>query len=337
MRAFVITGPRQGGVVDVAEPAPGPGQVVVDVEAVGVCGTDLELFAGTMPYLADGLAAYPLRPGHEWAGTVAAVGAGVGADWVGVRVTGDTMLGCGRCARCRSGRHHVCADRFEIGIRGGWPGALAERLPVPAGALRRLPAGMPASTGALVEPGGCALRAVDAAGARAGRRLLVYGTGTLGLLAAQFALARGAVVEVVGLVAASLELARRLGVNAAHGADEPLGGGYDAVIDATNSPAVPASILRQVEPAGRVVLVGLAERPSVADLREVVLNDLTVVGILGASAGLDGAIELLAGGRVQTQPLIAATVSLDEVADVLGGSRLGRDGPAPKVQVDPRR
>jgi threonine dehydrogenase-like Zn-dependent dehydrogenase len=75
----------------------------------------------------------------------------------------------------------------------------------------------------------------------------------------------------------------------------------------------------------------------VADLREVVLGDLTVVGILGASAGLDGAIDLLAGGRVQAEPLIAATVSLEEVAGVLGGSRPGGDSPAPKVQVDPRR
>src|SRR5436305_1902544 len=124
MRAFVVDAPGRAGVVDVEPPVAGPGQVVVDVARVGVCGTDVEFFTGEMAYLHQGHAGYPIRLGHEWCGTVATVGAGVDPAWLGRRVTGDTMLGCGRCARCRAGRHHVCADRYEIGIRGGWPGAL---------------------------------------------------------------------------------------------------------------------------------------------------------------------------------------------------------------------
>jgi threonine dehydrogenase-like Zn-dependent dehydrogenase len=131
MRAFVITGPRQTAVEDVARPAAAPGQAVIDVELAGVCGTDVEFFTGEMAYLHQGYAKYPVRPGHEWCGTVAAVGEGVDPAWVGRRVTGDTMLGCGRCRRCRAGLHYVCADRAEIGIRGGWPGALAEQVAVP--------------------------------------------------------------------------------------------------------------------------------------------------------------------------------------------------------------
>jgi Alcohol dehydrogenase GroES-like domain len=154
MRAFVITGPRQTAVEDVARPAAAPGQAVIDVELAGVCGTDVEFFTGEMAYLHQGHAKYPVRPGHEWCGTVAAVGEGVDPAWVGRRVTGDTMLGCGRCRRCRAGLHYVCADRAEIGIRGGRPGALAEQVAVPAVALRELPDSVDAVAGALAEPGG---------------------------------------------------------------------------------------------------------------------------------------------------------------------------------------
>src|SRR5580693_616182 len=163
MRAFVISGPGQAAVRDIEPPEPGPGQVVVDVERAGVCGTDVEFFTGHMVYLRTGEARYPVRIGHEWCGVVTRAGDEASAAWLGQRVTGDTMLGCGQCERCRSGRQHLCADRFEIGIRGGWPGALAEQLLVPASALLPLPDRIGATAGALVEPGGNALRAVRAA------------------------------------------------------------------------------------------------------------------------------------------------------------------------------
>ena len=107
------------------------GEAVIDVARVGLCGTDVELFSGQMAYLQTGEAAYPLRIGHEWSGRVHSVGPGVDEAWIGRRVTGDTMLGCGRCRRCAAGRQHLCDDRFEVGIRRGWPGALAEQLGVP--------------------------------------------------------------------------------------------------------------------------------------------------------------------------------------------------------------
>jgi len=131
MRAFVVTGPGSAEVREVPDLTPPEGEVVVDVERVGLCGTDVEFFTGHMAYLADGNAWYPMRLGHEWCGVVSALGPGVDLGWLGRRVTGDTMLGCGRCRLCASGRQHVCASRQEIGIRQGRPGALAERLAVP--------------------------------------------------------------------------------------------------------------------------------------------------------------------------------------------------------------
>lgn len=159
MKAFVVHGPGEAGVAEVAEPEPGVGEVVVEVERAGVCGTDVEFFTGEMEYLAEGHARYPMRLGHEWCGTVVRAGEGVHPAWVGRRAVGDTMLGCGRCRRCRGGRQHTCADRQEVGIRGGRAGALAERLAVPVTSLHELPDGIDGPLGALVEPGGNAVRA----------------------------------------------------------------------------------------------------------------------------------------------------------------------------------
>jgi threonine dehydrogenase-like Zn-dependent dehydrogenase len=336
MRAFVVTGPGRSQVAEVPEPVPGPGQVVVDVQRVGVCGTDVELFTGDMAYLREGHAGYPMRLGHEWCGTVSAAGDGVGPGWLGRRVTGDTMLGCGTCDRCRTGRAHVCEDRHEIGIRGGFPGALAEQMAVPVTALHPLPDAVNDTAGALVEPGGSALRALWGAAVEPGERILVLGPGTIGLLVALFGLAHGAEVHVLGLTQPSLDFARTLGVHGAWTAADIPRMPFDAVIDGSNAPGLPARALDLVEPGKRVVYIGVAGRPSTIDTRTVVLKDITAVGILGASAGLAGTIERYASGAVDPRPLVAATVGLAEVGDVLAGWRPPGAGPGPKIHVDPR-
>ncbi|MFG1705804.1 zinc-binding dehydrogenase [Nonomuraea sp. M3C6] len=334
MRAFVITGPGRAEVQEVEPPVAAPGEVVVEVERAGVCGTDAEVFSGAMAYLRTGEARYPVRIGHEWAGTVREAGDGVDPAWLGRRVTGDTMLGCGRCARCGSGRQHLCADRYEIGIRHGWPGALAERLPVPVRALRPLPDAVDPVLGALVEPGGNALRAVRAAALEPGERLLVIGPGTIGLLAALMAVAQGVEVQLLGLTERSLAFARSLGFTSTWTA--PPGPGFDAVIDASNGPGSPALALDAVEPGRHVVFIGLSAEPSHLDTRRMVLKDVTAVGVLSASGGLAGTIDLYASGQVDPRPLVAATVSLGEVATVLAGERRPEWGDAPKIHVDPR-
>jgi 2-desacetyl-2-hydroxyethyl bacteriochlorophyllide A dehydrogenase len=336
MRAFVVTGPHRSEVREVREPVLAPGQVVVDIERAGVCGTDVEFFTGEMAYLRQGHASYPMRLGHEWCGTVRAVADDVDPGWLGRRTTGDTMLGCGTCRRCLRGRPHVCEDRYEIGIRGGFAGALAEQMAVPVTALHPLPDAVDAAAGALVEPGGNALRSLRAAAIEPGERVLVLGPGTIGLLAALFALARGAQVHIMGRTLASLRFARTLGVHGAYTIQHLPSLPFDAVIDASNSPALPARALDLVEPGGRVVYIGLAGSPSTVDTRTMVLKDVTAVGILGGSSGLAGTIEQYAAGSVDPRPLVAGTVGLAAVGDVLAGSRPAGCGAGPKIQVDPR-
>lgn len=337
MRALVITGPAKAEVQEVDPPAPAAGQVVVDVERVGICGTDVELFTGDMSYLRTGKAWYPLRPGHEWCGVVAAVGEGVDSGWLGRRVTGDTMLGCGRCHRCRGGRHHVCADRVEIGVSGGFPGALAEQLAVPVTSLHALPDSMDPVLGAFVEPGGNALRSVRGADLRPGDRVLILGAGTIGLLVALFARATGAEPHLLDREEARLGLARDLGSEGTWTRATLPSLPWDAVVDASNDPALPGFALDLVEPGRRVVYIGLAGSPSPIDTRGLALGDVTAVGVLGGSAGLVGTIAAYADGSVDPRPLVAATVGLDEIVDVLAGTRPPGSGPGPKIHVDPRR
>jgi threonine dehydrogenase-like Zn-dependent dehydrogenase len=311
--------------------------VVVDVERVGVCGTDVEFFTGEMAYLHQGHAAYPMRLGHEWAGVVTEVGAGVDRSWLGRRVMGDTMLGDGVCRRCQRGHQHVCENREEVGIRGGRPGALAEKLAVPAGSLHPLPESVDPVLGALVEPGGNALRAAQAAAVTPGDRVLVLGPGTIGLLVAMFLRASGASVHLLGSTPSSLEFARGLGFSDVWREEDLPSLPFDAVVDASNAAYLPAKALELVEPAGRLVYIGLAGTPSLIDTRILALKDVTAVGVLSASPGLDATIAAYAAGAVDPRPLVAATVGLDEVAAVLGGARPRDAGPGPKIHVDPRR
>jgi threonine dehydrogenase-like Zn-dependent dehydrogenase len=333
LRALVITGPRSARIEEVEAPVPGAGDVVVDVRRAGICGTDMELFTGQMAYFDQGKTRFPVRPGHEWCGVVSAVGAEGDASWLGVRVTGNTMLGCGRCPRCRAGRGHVCAGRHEVGITGGWPGALAEKVLVPASSLYRLPAAVDDRSGALVEPGGNAWRAASAAQAGPGKRILVCGPGTIGLLTTAFAAAAGAEVHIMAPDRGRAELASAFGAAGYWTAGDPPPVTYDAVVDCTDDHRVPAAALALVDPGGRLVCIGISGAPSLIDSRDLVLGDITAVGILGASAGLAPAIEHYADGRVDPSRLVEVIIGLEHAPEALAG-RVGA-GSGTKIHVDP--
>lgn len=333
MKALVITGPHQAEVQDVDAPVAAPGDVVVDVKRAGICGTDMELFTGEMAYYEARHTTFPVRIGHEWMGVVSQIGEGVDAAWLGARVTGDTMLGCGECRRCAQGLQHVCEFRGELGIRDGAHGALAEQVAVPVHSLHRLPDSVDDAMGAMVEPGGNAYRSVEAADLKPGDRCLILGPGTIGLLCGLFAKAAGAEVHLLGRSERSLAFARTLGFEHVwtEGTIPELP--WDAVIEASNAEHLPAKALALVEPGRRVVYVGLAGVPSLVDTREIALKDVTAVGILSASPGLAGTIRSYASGAVDPRPLIAATLTLDDLPAILAGERPGESGAGPKFHV----
>jgi 2-desacetyl-2-hydroxyethyl bacteriochlorophyllide A dehydrogenase len=336
MRALVISGPGVAAVEDLAPPVAGPGQVVVDVERVGVCGTDVEFYTGEMPYLHNGISSYPVRLGHEWCGTVSAVGDGVDVSWIGSRTTGDTQIGCGHCSLCLHGRQHACADRSEVGLRGRYPGALAEQVLVPVSSLHALTDQVDAMAGAMVEPGANSLRAAWAAAIEPGCPVLILGAGTIGLLAAQFAVSQGAEVTVADRSERALRFAESLGGFAVYDITQLPAARYDAVIDASNDPLAPALAVDLVQAGGRAVFIGLSGSPSLLDTRTVVLKDITAVGILSGSPALASTIEQYASGAVDPRPLVAATIGLDDVPALFAGNRPSGAGQGPKIHIDPR-
>jgi threonine dehydrogenase-like Zn-dependent dehydrogenase len=321
--------------VDVPEPSIGPHDLLVHVERVGICGTDVEFFTGEMAYLASGEAHFPLRIGHEWCGKVIEIGESVEPHWLNKFVTSDTMLGCQKCQRCLSGYQYLCAERDEVGIRRGFPGALAEKIVIPDFALLELPSDMDPALGAMVEPTGNALRAVDATNLSAGERLVIFGPGTIGILAALIAHQRGIEVHLVGVEEKSLAFAQQFGFAGVHQLHAIPQIEIHGIINATFSEEIPALALELIEPGRSVVFIGISGNPSLIDSRTITLKDLKIRGILSASPGLVGAIELLSKKIIDPRPLIAGVVTLEDSSDVLNGIRKKVEGAGPKIHIQP--
>jgi threonine dehydrogenase-like Zn-dependent dehydrogenase len=202
--------------------------------------------------------------------------------------------------------------------------------------LHALPDAVDVVLGALVEPGGNALRAAEAANVGPGDRALVLGPGTIGSLVALFLRSVGAEVHLLGQSAESLAFVSGLGFQHTWTADTLPSLPFHAVIDASNAVDLPGLALDLVEPGGRIAYIGLANSPSKVDTRALVLKDVTAVGILSASPALAATIDAYARGTVDPRPLVAATVGLAQVGPVLAGERPAGAGPGPKIHVDPR-
>jgi threonine dehydrogenase-like Zn-dependent dehydrogenase len=292
-----------------------------------------------MAYYASQRTTFPVQLGHEWVGVVREVGADVDSQWIGKRVTGDTMLGCDRCEVCKSGKTWLCPTRVELGITDGRGGGLAEQILFPARFAFEIPPSITVGAAAMVEPAGNSLRAVDACALHEGQSILILGAGTIGLLAAQIALAKKLVVTVASHRPNSLALATKLGVRNIASLEELATAPdqiYDGVIDATSINSSPSVAIKKVKPGGRVALIGISESPSLIDTREMLLQDITMVGILSASPGLQGAINYFAAGAFDPEILVSEVIGLNDVASRLNGVR-GKDaGPGPKIHVDPR-
>jgi L-iditol 2-dehydrogenase len=329
MRAIQFLGGERLELVERPDPTPGPGELLIAPTAVGICGTDIEIFEGSLVYFREGWAKYPIVPGHEWVGEVVEAGPATSGFAPGDQVTGETPLGCGQCARCRAGAYHLCALRTETGILNR-DGAMATRMVFPARAAH-LANGIPARAAALIEPATVALNGVRR-GAVDARAVLVVGAGPIGLLAAQCARAENAAsVVVTDTRPDRLALAGKLGLEP-HTTDAGEDA-YDVVLLCAGGAAALRFALRAVRPGGTVVILGLAGKPEVpVDMDSVVVRDLTVHGVLGSPHVWPDAIELVRSGRVVTEPLVSATFGLDAAREAL--ERLSEPGSL-KVLIEP--
>lgn len=274
MKALVYTQPNEMQLLDRPMPQAGAGEVVLRIDAVGICGSDMHAFHGHDPRRQPGLVM-----GHEFAGTV------VEGEGLGRRFTGNPLIACGRCTFCEQGRNNLCSNRTMVGMTRA--GAFAEYMSIPSPGLIPLPDGMSSVDAALTEPAATAWHAL-AVGQRAlarplsEARLLVIGGGAIGMLTALLARAWG----LREVVVAETHAARRAAVAEHAGArvfdptqePGPGSGSCELVIDAVGAAATRDLMLDAVQPGGVAVHVGLQDWTTPIDMRKLTLSEITLIG-----------------------------------------------------------
>ncbi|HEX3781256.1 MAG TPA: zinc-dependent alcohol dehydrogenase family protein [Pseudonocardiaceae bacterium] len=329
MRAAIVDKPGSIRVGEVPDPTAGDGQLVLRVGACGICGTDLHIADGEFPPTP-----YPIVPGHEFAGEIVEIGKNAPPEWqVGDRVAVDPSLFCGHCGQCRSGHGNLCANWNATGDTVD--GAFAEFVAVPAANAYRLPDSLTWQQGALVEPVSCAVHGVRRIGVEAGEKFLVIGAGTMGLLMQQLLQRGGASVTMVDRNAARLPRATQLGAaEVATDAAQLSGEGFDAAVDCTGVPQAIEAAFAALRRGGRLLVFGVAPGDALLQLSpfRIYNDELTIVGSMAVLNSYGAALNLVASGAVQTEPLLTDALPLSEYPKAL---ELMRSGAGLKVQVLP--
>ncbi|MFC1440816.1 zinc-dependent alcohol dehydrogenase family protein [Streptacidiphilus sp. N1-10] len=329
MKAAVISSPGVVRIETVEDPTPGPRDVVVQVAACGLCGTDLHILQGEFaPTL-------PIVPGHEFAGEVVALGSEVRELSVGDRVAADPSLYCHECHYCRQGRNNLCERWAAIGVTA--PGGAAEYAVAPAANCVRLPDHVRTRDAALIEPLSCAVRGYDVLRSRLATQVLIYGSGTMGLMMLELAKRTGAaVVDVVDVNSERLATARSLGcTEAATSADEiQRPRGWDVVIDATGNQEAIQDALGRVGKGGTYLQFGVSDYAARATIEpyRIYNQEITITGSMAVLHSFERAADLFAAGVLDPEVFISDRVPLDDYAAALQQFRAGKGR---KIQVVP--
>jgi len=341
MRAVVKVAPGMGNVSlqDLPEPVAGPGEVKIRVEFAGICGTDVHVVRDEYPNEP------PVVLGHEFCGTIAAIGEGVEGFRAGDRVTASpTLRSCGRCRFCMSGQYNLCQHRRVLGFNEN--GAFASHCVVSADHVYRLPANVSFRAGALAEPLTPGVRAViENTRISAGDVVMVCGPGTVGLMTLQVAKAQGATVVMLGVGADEerLRLSKHLGADETLNVEEAdpkevvndLTGGYgvEAAFECSGAQDAALLCLELVCRGGSYTQVGLFGRPVTLPLDQLVLKEIRLKGSYSHHRSTwERALTLLSEGKVQAEPLISAELSLTQWEE---GFRMMEAGEGLKVLLRP--
>ena len=344
MKALLLSEYKQLRIAELPQPVPGAGEVLLEVAACGICGSDVHGYDGS-----SGRRIPPIVMGHEAAGTVATVGSGVSGFAAGDRVTFDSTVYCGVCEFCRRGEVNLCENRQVVGVSCGEyrrAGAFAEYVTVPARILYKLPAGLSFPEAAMLEAVAVALHAVHLSGSDEGRTGLVIGAGMIGLLVLQAARVAGCSTLILADVDETrLQLGRELGADTAVNTAEAdllaemtrlaQGRGVDVVFEAVGRAETVAAAIDCVRKGGSVVLVGNIAKEVALPLQKVVTRQIRLQGSCASAGEYPEAMALIASGKIQVKPLISAVASLSDGPEWF--ERLyAREPNLMKVVLDPR-
>ncbi|MEM7709346.1 MAG: alcohol dehydrogenase catalytic domain-containing protein [Pseudomonadota bacterium] len=317
MKAIVFPARGEVAFVDRPDPRPGPGEALVEVRASGICHTDLEVLAANY-----GPGAFPVVPGHEYAGVVVELGPDTPGPSVGTRVVVDPNIECGRCRACGRGQAHLCEALRAYGVTQD--GGFAERSVVRASGLHAI-GDIPFHVAALAEPMGCVLNGVDAVADSSVQSALIFGAGPMGLLMAIALKGRGVrEVAVCDIDEARLDLAESFDLQtvASQSADlDRFRHGTDLAVDATGVPSVAAGLTGYAASGGKVLFFGVC--PSEARIEispfEVFRRQLTLTGSHSLNHNIPVALAALDGYGPDIGRLVSHRLPLPEVAAILAG------------------
>jgi len=321
MKALLLSEYRKLEIAELSSPVAGTGEVLVCVAACGICGSDVHGYDGS-----SGRRIPPIVMGHEAAGIVASVGAGVVHCSPGDRVTFDSTISCGECGPCRRGDINLCDRRQVLGVSCSEyrrNGAFAEYVAVPSRIVYRLPDSLSFPEAAMLEAVSVALHAVSLAEIVSDYTALVVGAGMIGLLSLQALRAVGCSrVLVADLDPSRLKLAEQLGAAEVLNAGDPDlmqqilqvsgGGGVDIAIEAVGRNETVGTAIGSVRKGGQVILVGNISPTVTLPLQAVVSRQLRLQGSCASSGEYPRAIELMASGKIQVKPLITAVAPLED-------------------------
>ncbi len=330
MKAAVCTGIGKIEFQDLPAPVPGPGEVVVEVRSVGVCGSDVDGYRGAHPMIG-----FPIVLGHECSGVIAEVGPGVSEKRIGEPVSVEPFFICGECPFCRAGTYNFCSNLAIIGHQV--PGAFAEYVKIPARFAHRMPEGVSFDEAAILEPCSGALHAVRRCGIQSGDFVVIIGCGTMGSFATQHCRNLSAEVLVVEPLAFKREAALDLG--AAHVVDpaaedaaeavRTLTGGKmaDVVIEAVGKPETLGQTVSLVKNGGTIMLIGwTGNAADPFDLTNTTFKELTVLGTLGFCGDFPISMKLLGQGKIDIRRIITHRFDLDQVQEAIEMLEAGADG-----------
>ncbi|WP_136588665.1 2,3-butanediol dehydrogenase [Salinigranum halophilum] len=355
MRAAVYYGQKDVRVEDVEPATVGRGQVRVDVETCGICGTDLHEYAAG-PIFIPGEAPHPLSGkqmpitmGHEFSGVVSEVGDGVESLDEGDAVAINPILHCGECRQCAEGNYHICADINFVGLAAD--GGFSENVVVAEHQAVPLAEGVPIEHGALVEPLAVGLHAVRRAGVQAGDSVAVFGSGPIGLSVIQSLRAAGAGDIIVSEPRkARRELATESGathlvdpteVDAVEEIHDLTGGGVDNAFEVAGIEATYKQSIQATRPQGTTTIVSIFEEEASAHPLGIVTGERSVQGTLAYLGGPRSGeeygmvIDMLADGTLDVDPLITARIDLDDIIDEGFESLLDPESGQVKILVKP--
>jgi L-iditol 2-dehydrogenase len=309
MKRATMTAPGEIEISETPAPTPGPGEVLLHIQRIGVCGSDIHVFHGKHPYTS-----YPVIQGHEFSALVAAVGPGVQGLSVGSKVTAMPQIVCGRCGPCQRGDEHICDALRVQGFQA--PGCAQELWVTAADKIVKLPDSFSFEQGALVEPVSVAVHAIQRAGDLTGRRAVVLGAGPIGNLVAQAARAAGAQVLITDLSDHRLEIARRCGLSeTSNPAQEDLATaarrafgaqGFDLAFECVGVEATLDAAVANLAKGGTLIVVGVfGDKPRV-DLGLVQDRELRIAGtLMYQRPDYEQAVAWIASGDIVTEPLMS--------------------------------